>query len=214
MDGAITAQRRHKAPPESKLPLDHMMPPNSATTDSPRLKQATLGGGCFWCIEAAFNQLDGVVLAESGYSNGHHPSPSYEAVCSGSTGHAEVVRVTFDPERISYRQLLTVFFNLHDPTTMNRQGNDVGTQYRSGIYTHDEAQADTARQVIGELSDGGAFDAPIVTEIAPVTNYHPAEAYHQGYVAENPYQGYCAVVVRPKLAKFQHTFSAMLKAPG
>ncbi|MDI1348537.1 peptide-methionine (S)-S-oxide reductase MsrA [Aquabacterium sp.] len=189
------------------------MPPTHTTTDSPHLQQTTLGGGCFWCLEAAFNQLDGVVLAESGYSNGHHPSPSYEAVCSGTTGHAEVVRVTFDPERISYRQLLTVFFSLHDPTTLNRQGNDVGTQYRSGIYTHDAAQAETARQVIGELSDSGAFDAPIVTEIAPVANYHAAEAYHQGYVAENPYQGYCAVVVRPKLAKFQHAFGALLKAP-
>ena len=181
------------------------MPTTDLTTHSPHLQQATLGGGCFWCLEAAFNQLDGVVLAESGYSNGHHPSPSYEAVCSGTTGHAEVVRVTFDPERISYRQLLIVFFSLHDPTTLNRQGNDVGTQYRSGIYTHDEAQAETARQVIGELSDSGAFDAPIVTEITPVTNHHPAEAYHQGY---------CVVVVRPKLAKFHRTFGALLKAPG
>ena len=189
------------------------MPSTQPTTDATHLQQATLGGGCFWCLEAAFNQLDGVVLAESGYSNGHHPSPSYEAVCSGNTGHAEVVRVTFDPERISFRQLLTVFFSLHDPTTLNRQGNDVGTQYRSGIYTHDGAQVETARQVIGELSDSGAFDAPIVTEIAQVANYHPAEAYHQGYVAENPYQGYCTVIVRPKLAKFQRTFAALLKAP-
>ncbi len=190
------------------------MPTTQPPIDATHLQQATLGGGCFWCLEAAFNQLDGVVLAESGYSNGHHPSPSYEDVCSGTTGHAEVVRVTFDPERISYRQLLTVFFSLHDPTTLNRQGNDVGTQYRSGIYTHDAAQEETAHQVIGELSDSCAHDAPIVTEITPVTNYHPAEAYHQGYVAENPYQGYCAVVVRPKLTKFQHAFSAMLKAPG
>lgn len=176
-----------------------------------KLETITLAGGCFWCIEAAFNQLDGVVLAESGYSNGHHPAPTYEAVCSGTTGHAEVVRVTFDPARIAYRQLLEVFFHLHDPTTLNRQGNDVGTQYRSGIYTHDDAQASTARDVIRELTESRAFDAPIVTEVVPVSNYHRAEAYHQGYVAENPYQGYCAVVVRPKLAKFQKTFSAMLK---
>lgn len=157
------------------------------------------------------NQLQGVVLAESGYSNGQHPQPSYEAVCTGRTGHAEVVRVRFDPQQISYRQLLEVFFALHDPTTLNRQGNDVGTQYRSGIYTHDADQMAQAHAIIAEMTSNGTHDAPIVTEVEAINNYHPAEHYHQGYVAQNPYQGYCAVVVRPKLAKFQQTFQRLLK---
>ncbi len=188
-----------------------MTHPSTADT-APQLQEATLAGGCFWCIEAALNQLQGVVLAESGYSNGQHPCPDYEAVCSGQTGHAEVVRVKFDANRISYRQLLEVFFTLHDPTTLNRQGHDVGTQYRSGIYTHDAAQAETAREVIAELSASGAYDAPIVTEVTPVANYHSAEAYHQGYAERNPFQGYCAVVVNPKLAKFRQTFVSLLKS--
>jgi peptide-methionine (S)-S-oxide reductase len=175
------------------------------------LEEATFAGGCFWCLEAAFNRLRGVLQAESGYSNGEHPKPDYESVCSGRTGHAEVVRVRFDPQVISYRQLLEVFFFLHDPTTLNRQGNDVGTQYRSGIYTHSAEQASQARALIEHMSTGGVFPAPIVTEVQPVRNYHPAESYHQGYVNENPYQGYCAVVVRPKLDKFQRTFSELLK---
>lgn len=178
---------------------------------SPTLSEATFGAGCFWCLEAAMNQLQGVVLAESGYCNGQHPQPSYEAVCTGRTGHAEVVRVRFDPQQISYRQLLEVFFALHNPTTLNRQGNDVGTQYRSGIYTHDAEQTAQAHTIIAELTANGAHGAPIVTEIQSVSNYHPAEDYHQGYVAQNPHQGYCAVVVRPKLAKFQQTFTRLLK---
>ena len=184
--------------------------PHTATTPTPQ--EATFAGGCFWCLEAAFNRLEGVLSAESGYSNGAHPSPDYESVCSGRTGHAEVVRVRFDPARIGYPQLLEVFFFLHDPTTLNRQGNDVGTQYRSGIYTHSTEQAELARALIEQLSTSGVFAAPIVTEVEPVRNYHRAEDYHQGYAAQNPFQGYCAVVVRPKLAKFQRTFNDWLKA--
>jgi peptide-methionine (S)-S-oxide reductase len=176
------------------------------------LEEATFGAGCFWCIETAFNQVRGVVHAESGYSNGDHPSPTYEAVCTGQTGHAEVVRVRFDPAEISYGQLLEVFFFLHDPTTLNRQGHDVGTQYRSGIYTHSAAQAEQARRLIEQLDTDQVFAQPIVTEVQPVRNYHPAEAYHQGYAPRNPHQGYCAFVVAPKLAKFQHTFASLLKA--
>lgn len=174
---------------------------------------ATFAGGCFWCLEAAFNQLRGVVRAESGYSNGSHPHPDYEAVCSGRSGHAEVVQVTYDPRVIGYRQLLEVFFSLHDPTTLNRQGNDVGSQYRSGIFTHDPQQAVQARALIEELSLSRVYASPIVTEVQPVSNYHPAEDEHQGYVSRHPFQGYCAVVVAPKLAKFRKTFSDWLR-PG
>jgi len=186
--------------------------PSAAPTSS--TEEATFAGGCFWCLEAALNRLQGVLEAESGYSNGEHPKPDYEAVCTGRTGHAEVVRVKFDPACISYQQLLEVFFFLHDPTTLNRQGHDVGTQYRSGIYTHSAEQATQARALIEQLSASGVYASPIVTEVAPVRNYHAAEAYHQGYVAQNPYQGYCAMVVRPKLDKFQRTFHELLKQVG
>jgi len=186
--------------------------PSAAPTSS--TEEATFAGGCFWCLEAALNRLQGVLEAESGYSNGEHPKPDYEAVCTGRTGHAEVVRVKFDPACISYQQLLEVFFFLHDPTTLNRQGHDVGTQYRSGIYTHSAEQATQARALIEQLSASGVYASPIVTEVAPVRNYHAAEAYHQGYVAQNPYQGYCAMVVRPKLDKFQRTFHELLKQAG
>jgi peptide-methionine (S)-S-oxide reductase len=188
-----------------------MSDPASSAATSPATEEATFAGGCFWCLEAAFNRLQGVLHAESGYSNGEHPKPDYESVCTGRTGHAEVVRVRFDPASVSYQQLLEVFFFLHDPTTLNRQGNDVGTQYRSGIYTHSVDQAAQARALIEQLSASGVYASPIVTEVAPVSNYHPAEAYHQGYVAQNPYQGYCAVVVAPKLDKFRRTFSELLK---
>jgi peptide-methionine (S)-S-oxide reductase len=184
--------------------------PTNATTT--HLEQATFGGGCFWCIEAAFNQIQGVIKAESGYSNGEHPHPSYEDVCEGNTGHVEVVQVTFDPKRVSYRQLMEVFFALHDPTTLNRQGNDVGTQYRSGIYTHNADQGHQARALLEELATSNVFDEPVVTEVTPLSNYHPAEAYHQGYALRNPGQGYCAYVVAPKLAKFRRTFAELLKA--
>lgn len=185
---------------------------NPSHTDvSPAWQEATFGAGCFWCVEAVFNQIQGVMHAESGYSNGQHPSPSYETVCDGSTGHAEVVRVQFDPSQVSYEQLLAVLFSIHDPTTLNRQGADVGTQYRSGIYTHNEDQAQTARRLIDDLTREEIYPRPIVTEICPINNYHRAEDYHQRYFEQHPHQGYCAMVVAPKVAKFQHTFASLLK---
>lgn len=178
------------------------------------MEEATFGGGCFWCVETVFNQLHGVLEAESGYSNGHHPNPTYEDVCGGQTGHAEVVRVRFDPRLVSYQQLLEVFFAIHDPTTLNRQGNDIGTQYRSAIYTHDAQQAGLARAIIEELNISRVYRDPIVTEVAAVENYHPAEAYHQRYFEHHPEQGYCSVVIGPKVEKFRKTFADLLKAPS
>jgi peptide-methionine (S)-S-oxide reductase len=169
----------------------------------------TLGGGCFWCLEAVYEQVDGVLAVESGYSNGSVVNPSYEQVCGGDTGHAEVVRVSFDPERITLREVLEVFFSIHDPTTLNRQGNDVGTQYRSGIYFHTPEQERVAGQVIAEAN--AAHGGGVVTELAPVANYTRAEDYHQRYFANHPNQGYCAVVVAPKVEKFRKTFKARLK---
>ncbi len=179
------------------------------------IEQATFGGGCFWCIEAVFSRTKGVSKAESGYCNGPHPKPTYDDVCTGQTGHAEVVQVSFDPSLVSYQQLLDVLFTVHDSTTLNRQGNDVGSQYRSGIYTHNEGQAEQARAYIAALTAKGAFGGkPIVTEILPLQNYHPAEAYHQRYFEHNPAAGYCAFVVAPKVAKFQQTFPALDTSGG
>lgn len=187
------------------------MDAHPAPTSPPALAEATLAGGCFWCLDAAFRALKGVAEVESGYSNGQHPRPTYEDVCRGDTGHAEVVRVRFDPSVISYRQLLEVFFSLHDPTTLNRQGHDVGTQYRSAIFTHNASQAHQARAMIEELHLTRVFPGPVVTEVAPVQNYHPAEAYHQGYAERHPEQGYCNLVVAPKLAKFRRAHADLLK---
>jgi peptide-methionine (S)-S-oxide reductase len=170
---------------------------------------ATFGGGCFWCTEAVFRELRGVEKVESGYAGGTVPNPSYEAVCSGRTGHAEVVQVTFDPHVISYRDLLEVFFATHDPTTENRQGADVGTQYRSTILYHDDAQRRTAEAVIAELERDGAFPEPIVTKVEPFDRFYPAERYHQEYFARNPRQPYCQIVIAPKLAKFRQKFATM-----
>lgn len=178
----------------------------------PNTEVATLAGGCFWCIEAVFDDLRGVQEVESGYAGGHVPNPSYEQVCSGRTGHAEVVQVTFNPELVSYREILEVFFTVHDPTTLNRQGNDVGTQYRSAIFYHTPEQKDTAEKVIAELNDAGIWDAPIVTEVTPITEYYPAEEYHRDYYARNPNQPYCRVVVAPKVAKFRQKYLANLKS--
>jgi peptide-methionine (S)-S-oxide reductase len=180
-------------------------------TNHQHIEDATFAGGCFWCLETAFHRLRGVIEGESGYSNGTHPAPTYEAVCSGQTGHAEVVRVRYDPDVVTYKQLLEVFFALHDPTQLNRQGNDVGTQYRSAIYTHSPSQALAARAVIEHLSDSKVYRDPIVTEVAPVSNYHPAETYHQRYFEHHPVQGYCALVIAPKLTKFQQTFAELLR---
>jgi peptide-methionine (S)-S-oxide reductase len=179
-------------------------------TSSSQLEHATLAGGCFWCLEAVYEQVDGVVRVESGYSNGHVPNPTYEQVCSGDTGHAEVVRVTFDPARISFREILEIFFTIHDPTTLNRQGNDVGTQYRSGIYFHTPEQQRVASEVIAEVNE--VHRGGVVTELQPVANYSRAEDYHQHYFANHPGQGYCAFVVAPKVEKFRKTFASRIRA--
>jgi peptide-methionine (S)-S-oxide reductase len=170
---------------------------------------ATLGGGCFWCLEAVYQELKGVQHVESGYAGGHVANPSYEDVCSGKTGHAEVVRITFDPAIVSYREILEIFFTIHDPTTLNRQGNDCGTQYRSVIFYHSPEQQDIARHVIAEMAN--VWDAPIVTELTPVPVYYKAEDYHQNYFRQNPLQGYCAFVVAPKVAKFRKIFAEKAK---
>jgi peptide-methionine (S)-S-oxide reductase len=176
-----------------------------------KLQVATLAGGCFWCLEAVFDELKGVESVESGYSGGHVQNPGYAQVCDGETGHAEVVQVTFDPQVLSYRDLLTIFFTIHDPTTLNRQGNDVGTQYRSAIFYHDEGQKKTAEEVIGEITTAGIWDAPIVTEVTPFERFFIAEDYHQEYFRKNPFQGYCRAIIAPKVVKFRHEFSERLK---
>lgn len=174
---------------------------------------AVFAGGCFWCVEAVFSELRGVDSVTSGYTGGSTASPTYEAVCTGTTGHAEAARITFDPAVISYEELLKIFFSVHDPTTPNRQGNDVGTQYRSAIFYLDEGQKQTSERVMAELRTSGAFVAPIVTELAPLSVFHPAEAYHQNYYAGNSSQPYCSTVIGPKLAKFRHLFRDRLKPP-
>lgn len=173
------------------------------------IETATLGGGCFWCTEAVFQQLKGIETVESGYTGGHVPQPTYEQICDGTTGHAEVVRLTFDTTLINYREILEIFFTIHDPTTLNRQGNDVGTQYRSVIYFHSPEQQETAKHVIAEMAN--VWDAPIVTELSPTETYYKAEDYHQNYFRQNPMQGYCAFVVAPKVAKVRKLFIDKLK---
>ena len=170
-----------------------------------------LGGGCFWCTEAVFDKVRGVVDVESGYSNGQALNPSYEQVCTGRTGHNEVVRVTFDPAQITLREIFEIFFVIHDPTTLNRQGNDAGTQYRSGIYYTYDAQKQVAGDVIREMVESRTYTSPIVTEVVPLANYSTAEAYHQDYFLNNPNQGYCAFVVGPKVEKFRKTFASRVK---
>jgi len=172
---------------------------------------ATLGGGCFWCLEAVFQELKGVEKVESGYTGGASASPTYRQVCSGTTGHAEVVQVTFDPQFVSFKDILEVFFSIHDPTTMNRQGADVGTQYRSAIFYHTPEQEKIAEQVIKEVDAAGIWDEPIVTEITPLKTFYPAEDYHQEYFKINPEQPYCQVVIAPKVAKFRKQYLAKLK---
>ena len=175
-------------------------------------EMATLAGGCFWCLEAVFEQLKGVEQVVSGYSGGWVSDPSYEAVCTGATGHAEVVQVTFDPGIISYRELLEVFFTIHDPTTLNRQGPDVGTQYRSAIFSHTPEQLSTAQQVIKEMNESHLWSRPIVTELNPFTAFYPAEEYHNQYYRRYPEEPYCQIVVAPKIAKFRRQHLAKLKA--
>ena len=172
---------------------------------------ATLAGGCFWCLEAVFEQLQGVERVISGYAGGSAPNPTYKQVCAGRTGHAEVVQVTFDPATLSYRDLLELFFAFHDPTTLNRQGHDEGTQYRSAIYFHSAEQERTAREVIAQLTRDHVFDDPIVTEVAPLGTFYPAEDYHQGYYRENPQQPYCRATITPKVGKLRNKYLARLK---
>lgn len=182
--------------------------------DKMRKEVATLAGGCFWCLEAVFDDLEGVQDVMSGYSGGDVPNPTYKHVCTGDTGHAEVVQVTFNPEVISYRELLKVFFAIHDPTALNRQGADVGSQYRSAVFTHSEEQEQAAEQVIAEMNDAGIWDEPIVTEIVPFERFYSAEDYHQEYFRRNPNQGYCRIVIAPKVAKFRKQYLDRLKKVG
>ncbi len=170
-----------------------------------------LGGGCFWCTEAVYVKVRGVTDVESGYSNGHAKNPSYQDVCAGTTGHAEVVKLEYDPSQVTTRQILEIFFTVHDPTQLNRQGNDTGTQYRSGIYYTTPEQKAEAEKIIAELTAEKAFDDPIVTEVAPLANYWPAEEYHQDFFEKNPHQGYCLAVAAPKVAKFRKTFRELAK---
>ena len=170
-----------------------------------------LGGGCFWCTEAVFVQVKGITDVESGYSNGQTKNPSYEQVCSGTTGHNEVVKLTYDPAQISLRQILEIFFLVHDPTTLNRQGNDSGTQYRSGIYTTTPEQQQEAQKMVGQMTQDKLFGKPVVTEVIALDNYSAAEAYHQDFFEKNPNQGYCVAVAGPKVAKFRKTFSDLVR---
>ena len=176
-----------------------------------KTEQALLGGGCFWCLEAVFEQLRGVQKVESGYAGGTVPNPTYKAVCTGATNHAEVVRITFEPSVISFRELLEVFFATHDPTTLNRQGADVGTQYRSVIFYYTNEQKEAANAVMADLTAQHVFSGPIVTKVEPAPEFYKAEDYHQGYYRANPMQGYCQAVINPKLAKARKAFAAKLK---
>ncbi|SEJ05827.1 peptide-methionine (S)-S-oxide reductase [Deinococcus reticulitermitis] len=175
-------------------------------------EQAIFAGGCFWCTEAVMQDLRGVEKVESGYIGGHMPNPDYRSVCGGQTGHAEAVRVTFDPAQVSYRDLLHIFFTTHDPTSLNRQGADVGTQYRSALFPLTPEQEQAARAVMDELAAQGVYDRPIVTTIEPASTFHVAEAYHQNYYKTNPTQGYCMMVVAPKVAKLRRTYADKLRA--
>ncbi|MBL7963392.1 MAG: peptide-methionine (S)-S-oxide reductase MsrA [Flavobacteriales bacterium] len=185
--------------------------PSETIDTTALLDTATLGAGCFWCVEAVFTELKGVRSVTSGYMGGHVKDPDYKRVCTGTTGHAEVARIIYDPKVISFDELLEVFWLTHDPTTLNRQGNDVGTQYRSVIFTHSQEQMDKARAYKQKLDESAAYPAPIVTEIVPAEVFYPAENYHQDYYAQNPDQGYCRYVIRPKLEKFRKVFAEKLE---
>lgn len=176
------------------------------------LETATLAGGCFWCTESVFDELRGVESVVSGYSGGHTESPTYQEVCTGTTGHAEVIDVTFDPSEIDFADILRVFFTVHDPTTLNRQGGDIGTQYRSAIFYHSEAQKQAAEAVIREIDAAAIYPNPIITEVVPFEKFWPAEDYHQEYFANNPNQPYCAAVIAPKVAKFRKMYAERLKS--
>ncbi len=185
--------------------------PDTQTKTRPGMEVVTLGGGCFWCLEAVYDQMKGVETVESGYMGGKTENPTYEMVCMGRTGHAEVVRVTFDPKVVSFREVLEAFFAIHDPTTLNRQGNDVGTQYRSAIFYHSPEQKAMAEEVIADLTKKQVYDQPIVTEVVPAGPFYIAEDYHQEYFARNSSAPYCVYVVNPKVAKFRKQFAENLK---
>jgi peptide-methionine (S)-S-oxide reductase len=176
-----------------------------------RMEEATLGGGCFWCIEAAFNEIKGVINVESGYAGGDSASPTYEQVCTGTTGHAEVVQITFDPRIISFREILEIFFTVHDPTTLNRQGADVGNQYRSVIFYHNGKQKEVAEQTIAELNAAKVWDKPIVTQVEPFKNFYKAEDYHKKYFDHHPEAAYCRIVIAPKIARLRKKYREKLK---
>ena len=197
-----------KQEPAAK-PGVQVMPTDSKSEDS--LETVTFGAGCFWCVEAVFQQLEGVEKVESGYSGGPVENPTYKDVCTGTTGHAEVCQITYRPDAIPFEELLEVFWKTHDPTTLNRQGADVGTQYRSAIFYHNEKQRTLAEEYKKKLNESGAFSSPIVTEITPYTNFYKAEDYHQNYYRDNPNQGYCRAVIAPKLEKFEKVFGSKLK---
>jgi peptide-methionine (S)-S-oxide reductase len=187
------------------------VPEDMEVSNNVKTEKATFGGGCFWCTEAQFQYLEGVTKVESGYSGGTVPDPTYEQVCTGTTGHAEVIQVTYDPSKISYDELLQAFWQSHDPTQLNRQGNDVGTQYRSVIFYHNENQHELAERYKKKLQESGAYDKPLVTEIAPISGFYKADAYHQDYYSQNGSQPYCHFVIKPKLEKFKKVFKDKLK---
>jgi len=184
-------------------------PNNNQMTN--KMEEATFGAGCFWCVEAIFQDLKGVVAVESGYAGGKIKNPTYKEICSGLTGHAEVIRITFDPSVITFADLVRVLFVVHDPTTLNRQGNDVGTQYRSVIFYNSEEQKETAQRIKEEFEQKAIYDAPIVTQIEPLTNYYPAEQYHQNYYKDNPNQPYCKAIITPKVQKFRKHYFNLLR---
>jgi peptide-methionine (S)-S-oxide reductase len=209
---ALLATRGETMPVHEEL-RPETQPPAKAEAAKPGLEKATFGAGCFWCVEAVFQELKGVHGVVSGYSGGTTKNPTYEQVCSGSTGHAEVIQIEYDPKVISFVDLLEVFWQTHDPTTRNRQGNDVGTQYRSAIFYHNESQKQQAEEIKKKLDASGAFRGPIVTEIVPFKEFYVAEKYHQNFYAENPRQPYCAAVIPPKLDKLKKVFGDKLKKP-
>jgi peptide-methionine (S)-S-oxide reductase len=198
-------------PPEKTAVQAELAPPGGKPATETATKLATFGGGCFWCVEAVFQQLEGVISVQSGYAGGTVDNPTYKQVCSGTTGHAEVCQIRYDPAKISFDELLEAFWKVHDPTTLNQQGADVGTQYRSVIFYHDDQQRAEAEKRKQELDASGAWTDPIVTEISPLIKFYPAEDYHQNYFRTNPQQGYCQFVIRPKLEKFEKVFASKLK---
>ena len=201
--------------PKADAAMNEKTNPAAGSGKAPAVVETvTLGGGCFWCVEAVYQELEGVISVTSGYAGGTVDNPTYEQICSGRTGHAEVAQIQFDPARTSFEKILSVFFQTHDPTTLNRQGNDSGTQYRSVIFTHDAKQLETATRLKKELDASGAWDDPIVTEITPLPKFWKAEKYHQNYYRDNPEQGYCRFVIAPKLDKFRKVFKDDLKKPS